>query len=63
MIESTLALIQNPPLVFKKEISLHFSTCGRKMYERLKMAAREMTDPNLETCLDGFLDAINKISQ
>lgn len=36
MIKSTTELITQPPLVFKKEIVLHFSKCGQKMYQRLK---------------------------
>lgn len=36
MIKSTTELIANPPLVFKKEIVLHFTKCGQKMYQRLQ---------------------------
>lgn len=52
MIDSTTALIANPPLVFKSEILLHFSKCGQKMYERLKASSvssiRKPSDTNLE---------------
>lgn len=51
MIDSTTALIANPPIVFKKEILLHFSKCGQKMYTRLKASVssmRKADDQNLE---------------
>lgn len=62
MIDSTTELIARPPLVFKKEISLHFSKCGRKMYERLKSSVNLMQHPG-ETKLENLRKAIENICE
>lgn len=60
MIYSTAELLAHPPLVFKKEILLHFSKCGQQMYQRWVGAVNLMHNPG-PTKLENFRIAIGSI--
>lgn len=45
MIESTAALINDPPPAFKRDIYRHFSKCGAAMYKRFQTARSLMKNP------------------
>lgn len=62
MIESTTTMIENPPIVFKKELLLHFSKYGRKLYERLEKAMNSRRNPD-PTSLEMLRTAIERICE